>query len=62
MTTSWMNVTFVPRARTLPCTVMLSVSVIAVSARIVPTKEKPLFDRNAEWTFQNTLHGWAPLM
>ena len=37
LTVSWMNVTSALRARTLPSTVMFSVSVICVSARIVPT-------------------------
>ena len=34
---------------------------IWVRAMIVPTKVKPVFVRNADWTFQKTLHGCAPL-
>jgi hypothetical protein len=55
-----MKVTSALRAKTLPSTVMLSVSVIWVSARIVPTKVLPVFFRDAELTFQKTLYGWAP--
>jgi hypothetical protein len=61
-TVSWMNVTSALRARSLPSTVMLSVSVICVSARIVPTNVLPEFWRKAELTFQKTLQGLAPLM
>ena len=59
---SWMNVTSALRARSLPWTVMLSVSVICVRARIVPTNVKPVFCRKADWTFQKTLQGWAPFV
>ena len=59
---SWMNVTSALRARTLPSTVMFSVSVICVSARIVPMKVLSVFLRNAELTFQKTLQGWAPFV
>ncbi len=59
---SWMNVTSAFRARTLPSTVMLSVSVICVRARIVPTNVLPVFLRNADCTFQKTLHGCAPFV
>ena len=52
-----MNVTSALRARTLPSTVMFSVSVIWVRARIVPTNVLFVFLRNAELTFQNTLQG-----
>jgi hypothetical protein len=41
---------------------MLSVRVIWVSARIVPTKVLPEFFSQADWTFQKTLHGWAPFV
>ena len=52
-----MKVTSAFRARTLPSTVMFSVSVIWVRARIVPMNVLSVFFRNAELTFQNTLHG-----
>ena len=57
-----MKVTSALRAKTLPSTVMFSVSVIWVRARIVPTKVLFVFLRNAELTFQKTLHGWAPFV
>jgi hypothetical protein len=41
---------------------MLLVSVIEVRARIVPTKVLPEFFSHADWTFQKTLHGWAPFV
>jgi hypothetical protein len=41
---------------------MLLVSVICVSARIVPTNVLPEFLSHADWTFQKTLHGWAPFV
>jgi hypothetical protein len=47
-----MKVTSALRARSLPCTVMLFVSVICVSARIVPMKVLPEFFSHAESTFQ----------
>jgi hypothetical protein len=62
LTTSWMKVTSALRARTRPSTVMSSVSVIWVKARIVPMKVLPVFFRNAELTFQKTLQGWAPFV
>ena len=52
-----MKVTSALRAKTLPSTVMCSVSVIWVSARIVPMKVLSVFFKNAELTFQKTLHG-----
>ena len=57
-----MKVTSALRARSLPCTVMLFVSVIWVNARIVPTKVLPEFFNHAESTFQKTLHGCAPFV
>ena len=54
-----MKVTSAFRARSLPSTVMLSVRVICVRARIVPTKVWLEFFNQADWTFQKTLHGWA---
>ena len=54
---SLISVTSALRARSRPCTVMLLVKVIWVSAMIVPTNVKPLFARNADWTFQKTLQG-----
>ena len=62
MIVSLINVTLSLRARSLPSTVMLLVSVICCRARIVPTNEKPVFDRKAELTFQKTLQGWAPFV
>jgi len=62
LTVSWMKVTSALRARTLPSTVMFSVSVIWVRARIVPMKVRFVFRRNAELTFQKTLHGCAPFV
>jgi hypothetical protein len=41
---------------------MLSVSVIWVRARIVPTNVRPEFFSQAELTFQKTLHGCAPFV
>ena len=62
LTVSWMKVTSALRARTLPSTVMFSVSVIWVRARIVPTNVLSVFFKKAELTFQKTLHGWAPFV
>ena len=57
MIVSLINVTLALRARSLPWTVMLLVNVICVRAMIVPTNPKPVFVRNADWTFQKTLQG-----
>ena len=45
---SLINVTLALRASSLPWTVMFAVSVIWVRAKIVPTKVKPVFCRNAD--------------
>src|ERR1700693_4328396 len=57
-----MKVTLALRANTLPSTVMCSVSVICVRARLVPTEFLFVFFRNAELTVQKTCHGWAPFL
>ena len=60
--TSLSNVTAPLRARARPWTVTPVVTVIEVSARMLPTNTEPVPSVAELPTCQNTLHSWAPLI